>query len=131
MNPVFRYTTIVIILILISNCMLILPVEAMTGPEHHVDPIVELAQGDARRDAGLNLSWLAYGAGCWMFAVLHASVNDPPVPSDRLLGKSPKYVNAYTDKYKRSVKNQRMEMSAIGWGVSLAAAFWLWNIFRD
>lgn len=131
MNRISRYITMVIILILISNCMLILPVEAMTGPEHHVDPIVELAHGNARRDAGLNLSWIAYGAGCWMFAVVHASVNNPTVPSDRLLGKSPKYVNAYTDEYKRSVKNQRMEMSAIGWGVSLAATFWLWNIFTD
>ena len=74
----------------------------MEGPR--VDPIVELAQGDARRDAGLNLNWIAYGAGCWMFAVVHASVNNPTVPSDRLLGKSPKYVNAYTNEYKRSVK---------------------------
>ena len=127
MNPIFRYTTMMIILILTNTRVLVLPAEAMGMP--HVDPIVKLAQEDAGRDAGLK--WFAYGTGCWMFAVIHASVNNPTVPSDRLLGKSPKYVNTYTDAYKRSIKNRRIEMSAIGWGVSLAATFWLWNIFTD
>ena len=133
MNRIFRYITIMIILILTSICVLILPVEAMTGPEHHVDPIVQLAQEDAERDAGhdAGLHWFAYGAGCWVFAVVHASVNNPTVPSDRLLGKSPQYVNIYTDEYKRSIKNRRIERSAIGWGVSLGATFWLWNVFTD
>lgn len=131
MNCIFRYTAMMISLMLVGIHVLILPAEAMTESEHHVDPIIELAQGDARRDAGLNLSWLAYGAGCWMFAVIHANINNPTVPSNRLLGKSPKYINAYTDEYKRSVKKQRIEMSAIGWGVSLAATFWLWSIFAD
>ena len=141
MHPIFRYTTMMIILILTSIYVLILPAEAMTGPEHHamtgpehhVDPITQLAQEDARRDVGLgaDLRWFAYGTGCWMFAVVHASVNNPTVPSDRLLGKSPKYVNTYTDAYKRSIKDQRMEMSATGWVVSLVTTLWLWNIFTD
>ena len=84
MNPIFRYTTMMIILILTNTRVLVLPAEAMGMP--HVDPIVKLAQEDAGRDAGLK--WFAYGAGCWMFAVIHASVNNPTVPSDRLLGKS-------------------------------------------
>ena len=103
----------------------------MEGPR--VDPIIKLAQENARNDAGINadLRWFAYGTGCWVFAVVHASVSTPTVPSDRLLGKSPKYVNTYTDTYKRSVKNQRIEMSAIGWGISLTAVLWLWDIFTD
>ena len=103
----------------------------MEGPR--VDPTIKLAQENARNDAGINadLRWFAYGAGCWVFAVVHASVSTPTVPSDRLLGKSAKYVNTYTDEYKRLVKNQRMEMSVIGWGVSLATVVWLWNIFTD
>ena len=48
MNSIFRYTTIMIILILTSIRVLILPAEAMTGP--HVDPIVELVQEAARRE---------------------------------------------------------------------------------
>ena len=133
MNRIFRYTTIMIILILTSIHVLILPAEAMTGPEHHVNPVTQLAQEDARRDVGLSadLRWFAYGTGCWMFAVVHASVNNPTVPSDRLLGKSPKHVNTYTDEYKRSIKNRRMEMSAVGWVASMVATLWLWNIFTD
>ena len=130
MNPISKYTTIMITLVLTSIHVLILPAEAMKA---HIDPIVMLAQKDARRDVGHggDLRWFAYGAGCWMFAVIHASVNNPTVPSQRLLGKSPEYVNTYTDAYKRSIKNRRMEMSAIGWGVSLGAMLWLWNIFTD
>ena len=103
----------------------------MGGPR--VDPIIKLAQENARNDTGINaaLRWFTYGAGCWVFAVVHASVSNPTIPSDRLLGKSPKYVNTYTDEYKRLIKNQRMEMSVIGWGVSLATVVWLWNIFTD
>lgn len=132
MTPIFRYTAVIIILMLTSVHALILPVEAMSGLRP-VNPIIELAQKDAKRDVGVgsNLRWFAYGTGCWVFAVVHASVKNPTVPSDRLLGKTPGYVKTYTDEYKRSVKNQWMEMSAIGWGVSLAATFWLWNIFTD
>ena len=51
MNPIFRYTTMMIILILTNTRVLVLPAEAMGMP--HVDPIVKLAQEDAGRDAGL------------------------------------------------------------------------------
>ena len=103
----------------------------MEGPR--VDPITKLAQEDARQDLGHNadLRWFAYGTGCWVFAVVHASVSTPTVPSDRLLGKTPKYVNAYTEAYKSSIKNRRMEISAVGWVVSMAATLWLWTIFTD
>ena len=103
----------------------------MGGPR--VDPIITLAQKNAINYAGINadLRWFAYGTGCWVFAVVHASVSNPTVPSDRLLGKSPKYVSTYTEAYKRSIKNRQIEIAAVGWGVSLAAALWLWNIFTN
>ena len=133
MNPIFRYATILVILMLLSIHPLILSVDGMSGRGHNHNPVVELAEKDARRDGGhqAGLRWFAYGAGCWVFAVIHASVNSPPVPSDRLLGKSPEYVSTYTDAYKRSIKTRRVEMSAIGWGISLGAVLWLWNIFTD
>ena len=103
----------------------------MEGPR--VDPIVKLAQKDARRDFGHNadLRWFAYGTGCWVFAVVHASASNPTVPSDRLLGKSPKYVNTYTEAYKSFIKDRRIEISAVGWVVSMVATLWLWHIFTD
>ena len=137
MNPIFRYTTIMIILILTSIHVLILPTKAMEGPHEvpyvQINPVVKLAQEDADRDVGLgtDLRWFAYGTGCWMFAIVHASVSNPTVPSHRLLGRSPEYVNTYMDAYKRSIKDRRMEKSATGWVVSLVATLWLWNIFTD
>lgn len=133
MNLIFRCITIMIVLILISVHMLILPVEAMTEPHDPIAQLIQHAQEDARRDAwhDAGLRWFAYGAGCWMFAIVYASVNNPTVPSHRLLGKSATYVHTYTDEYKRSIKNQRIERSAIGWGVSLGAVLWLWKILTD
>ncbi len=136
MNPIFRYTTI-IILMLISIHALILPAKAMEGPHiipHvHVNPVVEFAQEDARQDTGHNadLRWFAYGTGCWMFAIAYANVSNPTVPSHRLLGKSPEYVDTYSDAYKRAIKDRRMKMAGIGWSVSLVATLWLWSIFMD
>ena len=135
MNPIFRYTPIIITCILTSTSMLILPAKAMEGPNivpHvRVNPVVKLAQEDARSDVGIDTSlrWFAYGTGCWVFAVVHASVGNPTVPSHRLLGRSPEYVNTYMDAYKSFIKNQRMEKAAVGWVVSMAATLWLWNIF--
>lgn len=133
MNRIFRCITLMIILILISIHMLILPVEAMTEPHDPIAQLIQHAQADARRDAwhDAGLRWFAYGAGCWMFAIVYASVNNPTVPSHRLLGKSSTYVHTYTDEYKRSIKNQRIERSAIGWGVSLGAVLWLWKVLTD
>ncbi|MDE0688028.1 MAG: hypothetical protein OXI61_07680 [Candidatus Poribacteria bacterium] len=133
MNLIFKCITVMIILILISVRMLILPVEAMTEPHDPIAQLIQHAQQDARRDAwhDAGLRWFAYGAGCWMFAIVYASVNNPTVPSHRLLGKSSTYVHTYTNEYKRSIKNQRIERSAIGWGVSLGAVLWLWKILTD
>ena len=137
MNPIFRYTTVIVTLILTSIHVLIPPANAMEGPHEvphvHVNPIVELAQEDAKQDVGHNagLHWFAYGAGCWVFAVVHASISNPTVPSHRLLGKSPEYVDTYADAYKHYIRNRRMEIAGIGWSISLVATLWLWSIFAD
>ena len=103
----------------------------MEGPR--VDPLTKLAQEDAKRDVGFssNLRWFAYGTGCWVFAVVHAGVSNPSIPSHRLLGRTPGYVKAYTEAYTHAIKDRRMEMSATGWVVSLVATLWLWNIFTE
>ena len=136
MNPIFRYTSIMIIILMLTSIhVLIFPAKAMEGPHivpHvRVNPVVKLAQEDAKSDVGFDssLRWFAYGTGCWVFAVVHASVSNPTVPSHRLLGRSPEYVNTYIDAYKSFIKNQRMEKTAVGWVVSMAASLWIWNIF--
>ncbi|MXV75881.1 hypothetical protein F4Z99_16610 [Candidatus Poribacteria bacterium] len=63
------------------------------------------------------------------FCIAYANVSNPTVPSHRLLGKSPEYVDTYSDAYKRAIKNRRVKMAGIGWSVSLVAT--LWSLFMD
>ena len=72
MNPIFRYTTVIVTLILTSIHVLILPANAMEGPHEvphvHVNPIVELAQEDANKTWDTTQacigSLMARDAGC-------------------------------------------------------------------
>lgn len=42
-------------------------------------------------------------------------------PTERLLGKSPEYVNVYVDSYRKEVKRQRVILSVAGCGVSFVS----------
>ena len=42
-------------------------------------------------------------------------------PTERLLGKSPEYVNVYVDSYTKEVKRQRIILSAAGCGISFVS----------
>ena len=108
-------------------------------------PIVTLAQRDfhlearvaAERDAETDTSqllWiggnfcLAAVGGCLLGSVglLGAIIYDPPVPSHRLLGKSPEYVMFYTQAYKEKVENLQLRSSFLGClgGTVVAVIIW-------
>ena len=73
MHPIFRYTTMMIILILTSIYVVDTPSRSDDRPQNTTSiQSPKLAQEDARRDVGLgaDLRWFAYGTGCWMFAVV-------------------------------------------------------------
>ena len=56
-----------------------------------------------------------------------AMIDSPTPPADRLLGKSPEWVNAYTKAYKNVTRQHRTEATLIGCmagGVVLAATFY-------
>ena len=54
-----------------------------------------------------------YGVGAFLPTV-YALFHSPVPPADRLLGKSPDYISAYTDAYRRDVKLRRVALSAVG-----------------
>ena len=84
---------------------------------------VEQATADARRDAELNVSSLAWGSAgfvCTFFAPIYAYLALPEVPVGALLGKSPEYVDAYTLVYQQNVRRRRLQASVIGCAIGSA-----------
>ena len=85
---------------------------------------VEQATADARRDAEHNVSLLAWGAAgyvCNVLAPIYAYVALPEVPVGALLGKSPAYVDAYTQVYQQNVSRRRLQAAVIGCAIGSAA----------
>ena len=91
-------------------------------------PCVTLAQPseaqqaaiDARNDAKHNVdrfAWGAYGFSCGIIAIPHALIGKPEIPYDRVIGKSPQYVNTYTIVYRQHAKRRRIQAAAIGCGI--------------
>ena len=88
------------------------------------DAEVEQATADARRDAEQNVSILAWGAAgyvCNVLAPIYAYVALPEVPVAALLGKSPAYVDAYTQVYQQNVSRRRLQAAVIGCAIGSAA----------
>ena len=86
---------------------------------------VEQASVDARSDAKQNVSpfaWGAYGFACSIVALPHAFLGTPEVPFERLIGKSPDYVNTYTRVYQQSAKRRRLQSAAIGCGIGVGVS---------
>ena len=84
---------------------------------------VEQATADARRDAELNVSPFAWGAAgfvCGCIAPVYAYLAKPEIPVGALLGKSPAYVDAYTQVYQQNAQRRRLQASVIGCAVGSA-----------
>lgn len=86
---------------------------------------IQQATADARKDVLLNVSPVAWGAGgfvCGCFAPAYAFLSTPAVPVGALLGKSPTYVNTYTQVYQDNAKRQRIQASVIGCAIGSAVS---------
>ena len=84
---------------------------------------VEQATADARRDAAMNVSPLAWGSAgfvCSFLAPIYAYIALPEVPVGALLGRSPAYVDAYTQVYQQNVTRRRIQASIIGCAIGSA-----------
>ena len=88
------------------------------------------AQTDAAADAQRDSTW--YGAG-FFFSILGigaAYIMTPPVPAERLLGKSPEYIVFYTTEYQKAIQQKHVEQASIGCLLQ-AAAVGLYYYFRS
>ena len=93
---------------------------------------VEQATADARRDAELNVSPFAWGAAgfvCGCFAPVYAYLSMPDIPVGALLGKSPAYVDAYTQVYHQNAKRRRLQATVIGCAVASVASSVAYYLF--
>lgn len=85
---------------------------AQTSPD-----ICTQAAIDAKSDVK---SWLWIGAGCVfnLLGVGAAYLYKPVPPPERLLGKSPEYVDSYTECYTKQARRSQADKAWIGCGVS-------------
>ena len=107
----YRSVSLLSILMLLS-----LPFEVSAQPSPS-----EQAAADAKTDAKLYVSpfaWGAYGFACACLAIPHANLIDPNLPIDRIIGKSPEYVDTYTHVFRQHAKRRRLQAAAIGCGIS-------------
>ena len=74
------------------------------------------AIADAQRDAELvdNSIWAAAGCVFNVMGILLASMATPPVPVEKILGKSPEYVAYYTSTYQQTVKGEQTKSATTG-----------------
>ena len=116
----------------IAVLMFSMPFVSLCQQGLHVEAMVA-AERDAETDTS-QLLWiggtfvLAAVGGCLLGSVglLGAYIYDPPVPSHRLLGKSPEYVMFYTQAYKEKVENVQLRSSLLGClgGTVVAVIIW-------
>lgn len=76
---------------------------------------------DAERDAEANTNktiWFIAGCLGGLIGLIIAYAIEPSPPATKLLGKSPEYVAAYTDCYKRKGKSVQTKTALLGCGVA-------------
>lgn len=82
-------------------------------------------KADGRRDGNAAASplWGLAGLGCGCFGVGAAFLIAPPVPGEKLIGKSADYVNGYSEGYKSAVVMRQVGYASAGWLIWLV--IWL------
>jgi len=81
---------------------------------------------DAQRDVNGNL-WAAIGFFGCIFGVAAAYLIEPTPPASRLIGKSPEYIQTYTDCYKSAAKSIQTN-KAINGCVVFGLVVVAWNV---
>lgn len=115
---------IILIVLLILSTATADGVESAT--EEHVR---SQAVADAQRDAELavnKLTWQLTGCVGNILGIGVALLYEPRMPSDRLVGKPPEYVEYYANEFRRETKGLQVYHAATGCSASSTAAFLWW-----
>ena len=89
------------------------------------------AVADAQRDAQLTVNQLTWQMmGCFgnVLGIGAALIYEPRLPADRLMGKSPEYVQYYANEFRRETKGLQLYHAATGCSVSTVGAFLWWYL---
>lgn len=83
--------------------------------------VCEKARQDAKQDTN-TLLWLGVGCIFSIFGVAAGFIISPSPPASQLVGKSPQYVDTYTECYKRKARSSQGLTALIGALILPAAA---------
>ena len=117
------YITLTVLLILSTAAQ---GVESIPKEQIHSQAVA-----DAQRDAQLvvnKTTWQLTGCVGNIFGVGAALIYEPPLPANRLIGKSPEYVEYYTNEFRRETKGNQVYHAATGC-ISSSIGVFLWYIF--
>ena len=130
-NTIFHVLTMFMSLLLLGMPQMIIAQDTT-----NMQSEIQQATADARRDAQQNISPFAWGAAgfvCGCFAPLYVYLTTPQVPVGVLLGKTPTYVNTYTQVYQENAKRQRLQAAVIGCAVgsAVSTAYYYMFVFSE
>ena len=93
-----------------------LPFQAIAQPAQPTSDAMQ-AFLDAQRDgksAPDSYIWFPIGCLLGVIGVAFAGISTPPVPAEKLLGKSPEYVAYYTSTYQEVAKQEQLKEASLG-----------------
>lgn len=115
---------------IILTVLLILSTTTVHGVESTIEEQVRSqAIANAQRDAELSvnkLTWQLTGCAGNIFGIGVALIYEPRLPADRLVGKSPEYVEYYANEFRRETKGLQVYHAATGCSVFSMGAFLWW-----
>ena len=94
------------------------PVVLNAAESEEVANACKQGEFDAHRDVNGTL-WLAIGFFGGIFGIAAAYLIEPSPPASRLIGKSPEYIQVYTDCYKRKGKSVQGKKAITGFVVGI------------
>lgn len=72
------------------------------------------AIADVNKDTYYMYRWLMMGCALSVIGVAIAKIRSPRVPAERLIGKSPEYIEAYTKYYQEQGKRNQLGAAILG-----------------
>lgn len=117
----------------INKFYIILTALLILSTAAHGDEQVRLqAIADAQTDAQLavnRITWQLTGCVGNIFGLGVAFIHEPRLPAGRLIGKSPVYVEYYTNEFRRETQGLQIYHAATGCATFSISWFIVWYIF--
>ena len=82
----------------------------------NMSPVTQLAIADAKRDAqnGYGTYGVVFGTFFNVVGIAATALSEPTVPIERIAGRSPEYITAYSHAYKQEMYDVELKHSVAG-----------------